>query len=378
MSNLHCGSVEFRLMPRRLLVLLLLALFATACNNDDPEPKATEAAEEASPEPPPPPPEPVRCPLSGVELPAGVDVNRPAMAVKIDNHPLARPQTGLETADIVYEELVEGGLTRFMGIYHCGDAADLGPVRSARAVDPDIMTQYAPVLFAYSGASPNNLAKVARTAGVINLAHGSNGPAYARKGGRPAPHNLYTSTDKIRARPAAQGVAGPPKTGLIFNPKLVPVPVAPPEPAATATASPGASVTPPAPAPPAPPPGNKISFAYSGAVGVTYTYDPASNKYLRSQGGSPHNAASGARFGGTNIVVMKVPVNRGGSSPEIAVTGSGEAIVLRNGQSVRGKWNRPGLGDQTTLVDDAGQPIELAAGNTWINLLPNDQGFTVE
>ncbi len=84
--------------------------------------------------------------------PAGLDVNRPAMAVKIDNHPRARPQTGLETADIVYEELVEGGLTRFMGIYHCGDAADLGPVRSARAVDPDIMTQYAPVLFAYSGS----------------------------------------------------------------------------------------------------------------------------------------------------------------------------------------------------------------------------------
>jgi hypothetical protein len=75
---------------------------------------------------------------------------------------------------------------------------------------------------------------------------------------------------------------------------------------------------------------------------------------------------------------MKVPVSRGGSSPEIAVAGSGEAVVLRNGQSVHGKWNRPTLGDQTTLVDDAGQPIELAAGNTWINLLPNDQGFTLE
>lgn len=364
-------------MPKRLLVaLMLVALVGTACNNDDPKPRATQAAESASPEPPPPPPEPIRCPLTGVELPPGVDINRPALAIKIDNHPLARPQSGLETADIVYEELVEGGLTRFMGIFHCGDAADLGPTRSARAVDPDIMTQYAPVLFAYSGASPNNLAKVARTAGIINLQHGANGPAYSRRSGRPAPHNLYTSTDRIRSRPAAQGVVGPPKTGLLFNPKLVPVPPAPP-PAPPVAASPGAPVPPP-PAPVGPPPGNKISFSYSGAVGVTYTYDPASNKYLRSQGGSPHNAASGARFGGTNIVVMKVPVNRGGSSPEISVAGSGEAIVLRNGQAIHGKWVRITLADQTSLQDDAGQPIELAAGNTWINLLPSDRPFTVE
>ncbi|HYN98635.1 MAG TPA: DUF3048 domain-containing protein, partial [Actinomycetota bacterium] len=183
-------------MPRRVLALLLmLTLFAGACS-DDPEPRETQAAEEVeSPEPPPPPPEPIRCPLTGVELPGGVDINRPAMAVKIDNHPRARPQTGLETADIVYEELVEGGLTRFLAIYHCGDAADLGPTRSARAVDPDILTQYAPVLLAYSGASPNVLAKVGRTPGVINLMHGSTGPAYSRRGGRPAPHNLYTSTE---------------------------------------------------------------------------------------------------------------------------------------------------------------------------------------
>jgi hypothetical protein len=306
-----------------------------------------------------------------VELPAGVDINRPAMAVKIDNHPRARPQSGLETADIVYEELVEGGLTRFMGIFHCGDAADLGPTRSARAVDPDILTQYAPVLFAYSGASPNNLAKVARTAGVINLVHGSNGPAYSRRGGRPAPHNLYTSTDRIRSRPAAQGVVGPPKTGLLFNPKLVPNPPAAPQ----AAAAPGAPAAPP---PPGPPAGNKISFSYSGAAVVSYTYDPASNRYLRSQGGSPHNAASGARLGGTNVVVMKVPVNRSGSSPEIAVAGAGEAMVLRNGQAIHGKWVRITLADQTTLQDDAGQPIELAAGNTWINLLPSDRPFTVE
>ena len=292
------------------------------------------------------------------------------MAVKIDNHPASRPQTGMETADIVYEELVEGGLTRFLAVYHCGDAADLGPTRSARAVDPDILTQYAPVLFAYSGGSPNVTAKVERTAGIINLVHGSNGPAYARRGGRPAPHNLYTSTERIRTRPAAQGVVGPPKTGLVFNPRLGQ------EPAPTASPAPAGS--PAAPPPPPGPPGNKVSFSYSGAAVVSYTYDPASRRYLRSQGGSPHRAASGAQLGGTNVVVLKVPVQRGGSSPEISVVGGGEAIVFRNGQAVQGQWSRPGLSAQTTLVDAAGKPIELAAGNTWINLLPNDRPATLE
>ncbi|HEX2180049.1 MAG TPA: DUF3048 domain-containing protein [Actinomycetota bacterium] len=360
---------------RLLCLLLLVALVAAACGGDS-EPQAARRSATPS-ESPSPPPEPVRCPLTGVEAGA-VDINRPAMAVKIDNHPRARPQAGLETADIVYEELVEGGLTRFMGIYHCGDAGDLGPVRSARAVDPDIMVQYAPVLFAYSGASPNNLNKVAATAGIVNLMHGSNGPAYSRRGGRSAPHNLFTSTEKIRARPAAQGVQGPPRTGIVFNPDLgaEASPSPSPSPTGGATASPGA------PAPPAPPPvavpGNRISFAYSAAASVSYTYDPASRRYLRNQGGGPHNAASGTQLGGTNVVVMKVPVSRGGSSPEIAVTGSGEAVVLRNGEAIVGQWHRGTLGDQTTFVDAAGQPIEFAVGNTWINLLPNDQGWTLE
>lgn len=371
-------------MRLRLFVLVLLvALAATACKSD-PEPTPTPDAETATEAAPPPPPEPIRCPLTGAEAPEGLDVNRPAMAVKIDNHPAARPQAGLETADIVYEELVEGGLTRFMGIFHCGDATDLGPVRSARSVDPDLLVQYAPVLFAYSGASPNNLAKVQRTAGVVDLVHGSNGPAYARRGGRSAPHNLFTSTDKIRSRPASKDVTGPPQTGIVFNPKLEATPpAAEPAPEATATETTATAATPEAtPSPVTPPvvipPGNKVSFSYSGAAVVSYSWDPASGKYLRSQGGSPHKAASGTQLSGANVVVMKVPVDRSGSSPEISTTGTGEATVLRLGQAIHGKWVRASLAGQTTFVDDAGQTIEFAAGTTWINLLPSDRPYTVE
>lgn len=315
----------------------------------------------------------MRCPLTGTELPAGVDLNRPALAVKIDNHPRARPPAGLESADIVYEELVEGGLTRFMGIYHCGDAEDLGPVRSAREVDPDILVQYEPALFAYSGASPNNLRKVRSTAGVVDLVHGSNGPAYSRRRGRPAPHNLFTSTGSIRARPAAQGVNGPPETGLEFDPDLnrdrAPADKESPSPAATPLDGPA----------PAPAAGNKVTFSYSGGAPVTYTYDPSTGRYLRAVGGAPHLAATGEQLSAANVVVMKVEVSRSGSSPHIAVAGApGEAIVLRNGEAIHGEWIRRTFADQTVLVGDDGKPILLKPGPTWINLLPSDRPATVE
>ncbi|MEX2587810.1 MAG: DUF3048 domain-containing protein [Actinomycetota bacterium] len=356
-------------MRKRLCLLLLVLLLAgAACNND--EPPATSAASPSPSPSPSPEPEPVRCPLTGVEAPDGLDLDRPALAFKIDNHPRARPPAGLESADIVYEELVEGGLTRFLGINHCGDAEDLGPTRSAREVDPDILVQYSPVLFAHSGASPNNLRKLRATAGIVDVSHGVAGPAYSRRRGRPAPHNLFTSTERLRSLPAAQDVKGPPETGLVFDPDLGKKPEESPSPAESPAA--GSKPEPAAAA------GNSVSFSYSGAAAVSYTYDPETRRYLRAIGGQPHLAATGEQLSATNVVVMKVAVNRSGSSPHIAVAGSGEAIVLRNGETIRGEWIRPSMTDQTVLVDAARKPIPLAPGNTWINLLPNDRPATVE
>ncbi|HEX2258779.1 MAG TPA: DUF3048 domain-containing protein [Actinomycetota bacterium] len=356
-------------MRRHLVVLLLLVGMLAAACRQEPTPVRRPRTPPPSPSPTP---EPVLCPLTGLEPPPGVDINRPAIGVKIDNHPMARPQTGLELADIVYEELVEGGITRFLAMFHCGDAADLGPTRSARAVDPDLLVQYAPALFAYSGGSPNVLAKVAGTAGVIDLKHGNNSSAYSRRRGRSAPHNLYTSTDRIRSLPLAAGVVGPPKTGLVFDRSLAASPASP--------VTPASPPSPPAGAPAQPAPaGNKVSFSYSGAgSAVSYAYDAAGRRYLRSFAGQPHNSASGAQLSAVNVVVLKVQVDRRGKSPEILVNGGGEATVLRLGQAIQGSWNRPALTDQTKLVDAAGQPIKLAPGNVWINLVPNDRPVTVE
>lgn len=348
-----------------------MSVLLAACSQaEDPEPKPEAAAAEE--EAPPPPPEPPKCPLTGLELPAGIDINRPALGIKIDNHPRARPQAGLDTADIVYEELVEGGLTRFLAVFHCGNADRLGPTRSARLVDPDLLVQYQPVLFGYSGAAPPVLVKVKSTGGVIDLEHGLNGAAYSRQGGRRAPHNLFTSSEKLRATKGAQGVMGTPKTGLIFDAAVAIAP--PPPPAPPAPVDPAA---PPAPAPVAPV-GNKVSFAYSGGNGVSYDFDPAGQKYLRFMNGAPHRAENKAQLSAVNVVIMKVNVQIAAGTPHIQVTGEGEAFVLHNGQSITGKWRRPGLGDQTTLVDGAGQPIRLAPGNTWINLVPTPQAVTVQ
>lgn len=271
--------------------------------------------------------------------------------MKIDNAPKARPQVGMPQADVVYEELVEGGLTRFLVVLHCQSAPRLGPIRSARLVDPDLLIPYAPVLFGYSGAAPPVLAKVRSTPGVINLVHGGNGPAYRRSGARPAPHNLYTSSDALLARPLAQGVKGPPTTGYTFDAGLL-----------AGSPTPG---------------GSGVDLSYSRASSASYAYDAASQKYLRSQGGRPHTDESGAQLSATNVLVFKVPVQIVGGSPHIGVTGEGEATVLRAGQAVQGKWRRATVNDHFTLVDNSGQPVNLAPGNIWINLVPSDRSVTV-
>jgi hypothetical protein len=322
------------------LIALLLALLGLPAGPASP----------SAPGPPATPP-PIVCPLTGVDA-GGADITRPVHAVKIDNHPRARPQVGMPLADVVYEELVEGGMTRFLVVLHCQNAPRLGPIRSARLVDPDLLVQYSPVLFGYSGAAPPVLSKVRSTPGVVNLVHGANGPAYHRAGGRPAPHNLYTSSDALLARPAAHGVKGSPRTGYIFDPALL--------------------AGPPALS------GSSVDLSYSPGSSVSYTYDAASKKYLRSQSGRPHTDESGAQLSATNVLVFKVPIQMLGGSPHVGVTGEGEATVLRGGQAVQGRWRRPALSDQFTLVDASGQPIKLAPGNIWINLVPSGRAVTVK
>lgn len=356
-----------RMRIKLVALASLLALVAAACGGED-EPTAAEVS--------PSPAEPILCPLTGEEAPDASAVERPALAVKIDNAPPARPQAGLENADLVYEELGEGGLTRFLSFFHCEDAEDLGPIRSARNVDPDIMQQYFPVLFGYSGANSQVLAKIGDTEGLVDLVHGSNGDAYRRESTRNAPYNLFSTSEALRGLEDAQGVEGPPSSGFVFNEDLLQAEAAPEE-----TDSPAADeASPSAESDRA----DSISFQFSAATQIRYTYDPQNKVYLRFHGETPHNLASGEQVSAVNVIIYKVQIvdgtvrdASGSLTKDTTVVGSGEAVVLRGGKVVFGTWDRPTLDDNTTLRDRDGEIIELAPGNTWVHLVDANEAVNV-
>jgi hypothetical protein len=338
----------------------MFVLVLAACGGDGLDDKAAGGDTPA-------PAEPTRCPLTGVET--TIDVSRPALAVKIDNALPSRPQAGIQAADHVWEEIGEGGLTRFLAIFHCSDAPTLGSVRSARQVDPDVLQQYTPVLFGYSGANRQVLDKVTSTRGVIDLKHGSNADAYTREGSRRAPYNLFSGTDKLRGLPAAKDVKGEPQTAFEFDAGVLE--------AAPASPTGGTGAPPPA--------GNSVALSYANNSNVRWTYDPATKRYLRFHGDTAHKINSGEQVSAANVVVMKVKVSpgavrdaSGAPTQDTSVTGTGEVTILRGGVSVTGRWNRPAVTDKTTFTDASGQTIKLAPGNTWIHLVPEARPVTVQ
>ena len=152
----------------------------------------------------PPPP---TCPLTGKPAPGGRVPRRPVLAVKVENTPDAYPLAGLQTADVVYEELVEGGITRFMALYQCKDAKKVGPVRSARTTDPKVLVQYDPhAVIAYSGGQLAVVHAVERS-GLVSFDEDSGGDAFWRDSARYEPHNLFVNTAKLRAKSAKQTAA---------------------------------------------------------------------------------------------------------------------------------------------------------------------------
>lgn len=368
-------------MRIRFLLTALVLLFTAACG--DPKPVEPPAAKKSAS---PAPPKPVFCPLTGEETSQSFPKDKPALGVKIENSVAARPQAGLDKADIVYEELAEGGITRFLAIFHCNDAPSLGPIRSARLVDPDIMLEYKPALFAYSGGNPLVKDKITATRGLVDLRHGSHGDGYSRERGRKAPHNLFSSTERLRGLDDARDLKGAPKSPFVFDVNALGTPSPSPKP--TTKSSPAKTKASPTvtASPSTPPPGATVSFSYSGTGNVVrYVYDAGAKAYLRSHGEQPHRGVSGDQFKAVNVIVLKVRVTQGtirdaagNFSPEITVTGSGEAVVLRGGVSVNGRWSRSGLSDHTKLTDASGKLIELVPGNTWIHLVPTDRPISVQ
>lgn len=282
-------------------------------------------------------------PLTGLPLTDAAKLNRPALVVKVENAPEARPQAGLTEADVVYEEIVEGGITRFLALFQSTDADVVGPVRSVRPSDPDLAAPFHP-LFGYSGGTPKFINLLDNTAGITDVGVDKFADAYQRRSGRVAPHNLYTSTGALFGK-APAGAKAPPKfadflgDGQAFT---------------GAGAVPATNLT-----------------ATVGSTSVVFDYDPAAKGYKRT--GLNEGAAT---VTAANVIVQFTPYaispgdfDPSGAPVSVASTvGSGDAIILSGGTAVKGKWTKSSQSALTTYTDASGAPIKLSPGRTWVEL----------
>lgn len=295
--------------------------------------------------------DPARCPLTGVEPKKDSVIERPAVAVKIENSEVARPLSGLERADLVYEELVEGGETRFMAIFHCRDAAEAGPIRSARQVDPAILGNKTRIL-AYSGANPT-VEKSLEDAGLVTITESEAGDAMERvaREGLSSEHTLYGDSAAIRRLGRKEYDDQPPDDLFEFGD-------------IEGRARRARAVT--------------VNFG--GASTITYDYSRGA--WQRSQDGVPFTAESGAQLAPTNVIIEEHKINFSGvvdvtgtPSPIIAdETGSGRAVLFRDGRAIVGRWVRESLDDAVRYETKDGEQMVLAPGTIWIELVPSEDG----
>lgn len=292
---------------------------------------------------------PPECPYTGEEARNESRSLRPAIAVKVENSDAARPQAGLDRADMVYEAEAEGGITRFMAIFQCQDVKRIGPVRSARLVDGALLQQFNQPLFAYAGGSAATANRIGKL-DMVDLNFTDEADAYEQDLTREAPHQYFTSTRALYGAAGKRG--GEPEPLFAYDDEL--------DSRGTRKA-------------------NEVHLNFSPAADVVWSYDRRNAEYLRSHGTTPHTLENGARVSATNIVVMLVKrVNTGlvdvaGSPvPDWDVIGSGKAFVIRDGRAISGRWERGSPEDVTTLVDRDGEEITLAPGRTWVTLFPTD------
>ncbi len=333
--------------PKRFLVCAVaLLLTAAACSSGD-KPEAARATAEPK----------VVHPLTGVSYDRGQNwESRPVLAIKIGNAPPERPQAGLDKADLIYEEIVEGGTTRFMAVFSTNDPGRVGPVRSARKVDPTLLSPLG-ALFGYSGGAPSTIRVIQSSSGFTDVGINKASSAYSRDSSRRSPYNLYTSTTELWS--GRDGSA--PDAQFSFL---------------KASEDPGAGSEEPATE-------ASLSFAGTGSQ-IQYTYDAATKTYKRSVGGSAHMAEGSAPLTFRNIVVQSVQLSAGYSIDkagfrtfDIATTGSGSLVVIRGGKVLRGRWQRSAASGPFTFEDDQGNTIRLAPGNTMVELLPEGRPVNV-
>ncbi len=346
---------------RPLALMLTASLLIAACSGSDEAEETTTTAEQttttaaatttvaATTTTEPEPVEVLRMPLTGEVIESEDEIPvRPPLAVKIDNHPRGRPQAGLNEADIVFEEIVEGSLTRFAAVFHTQGSDPVGPIRSGRTQDIGILSALRVPLFAWSGGNAG-VTQMIRSSTLLDIGPSQARGYYRRSGVGGAPHNLYSSTDVLWEQAPEEFFL----PAQIF-PYLGPDEELTGEPATTATVQ-------------------------MDGIRVRWDFDEESGLYLRFQNDAAHMSELTGQVSANNIVVMAVdyvPSAVDSRSPEAITTGVGPVVVFSDGVARSGFWTRASIfepfmftvNDPTDLDPEEYEVIGLVPGRTWVEL----------
>lgn len=352
-----------RALPRSVRLaatvgVLVSALVISGCAADTTDaaspsasPSATASAE-PTPTPTPTPEAPPLAvqPLRGTQVPAET-ITGPALAAKIDNHIAARPQVGLDHTDIVFEELVEGGLTRYVALWFSDVPAEIGPVRSIRPMDPDIVSPFGG-LIAYSGGQQRFVDMMLNTP-VHNAIHGGVDDRFMyRTRSKTAPHNVIVKAQELRA---AYADVPPPAQQFAYSQR----------PQTASAAAYGSTA-------------NGFDLFFSAKEGRSWRWDAGSGRYLRSQNGAPDMDSAGGQLAATNVVALSVSIDWAyGDIPKTVMVGSGPAWVATGGKTIQVTWTKASADAPIQLTNQYGTPVYLAPGNTWVELVPNARGGSI-
>ncbi|MBA4180167.1 MAG: DUF3048 domain-containing protein [Anaerolinea sp.] len=290
---------------------------------------------------------------------------RRPIAVMIDNNIAALPQAGLDRADVVIEALVEGGITRFLAIYHSREAGRVGPVRSARTPFLRWVLEY-DALFAHVGSSEEtgdaNAGMQIEEWKVADLDYQGKRPvseAFSRDGGREAPHNVYTSTGNLRKAADGRGYNRSPKfQPWTFETKAL----------SSSTSRPAAERL-------------TVGFGSLSPFTVRWEWDANSRTYLRSEYGSAHvDAATGKQLAASNVVVQyaRSYVADGVGHVLIDNVGQGRAQVFMDGLVIEATWRKADDASRTRFYSQTGIELAFRPGATWIEVVDLGGGVRVE
>lgn len=287
--------------------------------------------------------------INGLEVENANLLDRRVLAVKIDNHPRARPQSGIDQADMMVEMLVEG-ITRFMSVWHESDSDYLGPNRSGRPTDAELLPAFNEPTLTISGAQGwvQNMITGNGTSLIKELSEGT-----FRISGRSAPHNLYVDTFTLRETADERDFPNVAPEGPIWE--FGPLP---------ADAAPASSVA--------------IAF---GSNGVTWDWDETEGLWLRTADGREgmvvDQEGNETRIGVPVMVALYVEQYSNNGLPSSHTLGSGDAYVFADGKYVQGTWERDEVTEWFTLTDADGNVLAVPPGKIWVSLVPDNNGLQI-